>query len=226
VRYIVRQAVSHIDHFAGGDTVDWLVVAEITVVLVFRAFPGCAHAVDRSILHPVNRIALRQPGMPVVDKHGSTMGRVLAVVDGIPGDPFATERRRNNDRIFARNNQRRKHDGVSFTFVVKYVERMLDRAISLAAAFFFVELVVAPLWAVPMDIAPKYAGSASGMMNFGFGLAGIVSPFVFGYLIDRTGSWTLPFSGSIFLLLLGTSLAFRMHPDRPFELAVAAPVTA
>ena len=47
-----------------------------------------------------------------------------------------------------------------------------------------------------MDIAPNYSGSASGMMNFGFGVAGIVSPIVFGYLIDRTGSWTLPFAGS------------------------------
>ena len=64
------------------------------------------------------------------------------------------------------------------------------------------------------------------MMNFGFGVAGLVSPSSFGYLVDRTGSWALPFSGSIFLLLLGIGLAFRMHPDRPFELAVAAPVTA
>ena len=70
-----------------------------------------------------------------------------------------------------------------------------------------------------MDIAPRYSGSASGMMNFGFGTAGIISPFVFGYLIDRTGSWTLPFAGSICLLLLGAGLAFRMHPDRPFEVA-------
>jgi MFS family permease len=116
--------------------------------------------------------------------------------------------------------------GFLFLMPVMLVHDVKVAAISLAAAFFFVELVVAPLWAVPMDIAPKYSGSASGMMNFGFGLAGIVSPFVFGYLIDRTGSWTLPFSGSIFLLLLGTGLAFRMHPDRPFELAVAAPVTA
>jgi MFS family permease len=67
-----------------------------------------------------------------------------------------------------------------------------------------------------MDIAPKYSGSASGMMNFGFGVAGIVSPVVFGFLIDRTGSWTWPFAGSISLLLLGAGLAFRMHPDRPF----------
>jgi MFS family permease len=70
-----------------------------------------------------------------------------------------------------------------------------------------------------MDIAPRYSGSASGMMNFGFGIAGIISPFVFGYLIDRTGSWTLPFAGSICLLLLGAGLAFHMHPDRPFEVA-------
>jgi MFS family permease len=54
------------------------------------------------------------------------------------------------------------------------------------------------------------------MMNCGFGVARIISPLVFGYLVDRTGSWTLPFAGSI-LLLLGAALAFRMHPDRPFE---------
>jgi len=35
----------------------------------------------------------------------------------------------------------------------------------------------APIWAVPMDIAPKYSGSASGMMNFGFGVAGIAGDF-------------------------------------------------
>ena len=83
---------------------------------------------------------------------------------------------------------------------------------------------MAPIWAVPMDIAPKYAGSASGMMNFGFGVAGIISPSVFGYVIDRTGSWTLSFAGSICLLLVGADIAFRMHPDRPFELAAAAPI--
>jgi len=81
--------------------------------------------------------------------------------------------------------------GFLFLIPVMLVHDVNVAAASLAAAFFSVELVVAPIWAVPMDIAPKYSGSASGMMNFGFGVAGIISPFVFGYLIDRTGSWTL-----------------------------------
>lgn len=107
--------------------------------------------------------------------------------------------------------------GLTFLIPVMLVHDIKIAALSLAAAFFCVELVVAPLWVVPMDIAPKYACSASGMMNFGFGLAGIVSPLVFGYLIDQTGSWTLPFIGSAILLVIGAGLAFQMHPDRPFE---------
>src|ERR1700758_759953 len=127
--------------------------------------------------------------------------------------------RRTGDRNAARRNVivAGKLGGFLFLIPVMLVHDVNVAAISLAAAFFSVELVVAPIWAVPMDIAPRYSGSASGMMNFGFGVAGIISPFVFGYLIDRTGSWTLPFAGSICLLLLGAGLAFRMRPDRPFE---------
>jgi MFS family permease len=136
--------------------------------------------------------------------------------------------RRTGDRVAARRNVIvvGMLGGFVFLLPVMLVHDVDIAALSLAAAFFFVELIVAPIWAVPMDIAPKYAGSASGMMNFGFGVAGIISPFVFGYLIDRTGSWTLPFAGSIGLLLLGAGLAFRMHPDRPFEPAAAAPLPA
>jgi MFS family permease len=73
-----------------------------------------------------------------------------------------------------------------------------------------------------MDIAPAYACTASGMMNFGFGLASIVSPIFFGYTIQHSGSWTLAFSVSIALLLLGALLASRLRPDRPFVVAVPA----
>lgn len=68
-----------------------------------------------------------------------------------------------------------------------------------------------------MDIAPDHAGAASGMMNFGFGLAGILSPLVFGLVLDLTGSWTAPFCASIALLLVGAGLSFLMRPDKPFD---------
>ena len=35
-----------------------------------------------------------------------------------------------------------------------------------------------PMWSVPMDIAPKYSGTAAGLMNTGSALAAIVSPLV------------------------------------------------
>ncbi len=135
---------------------------------------------------------------------------------------------RTGDRVAARRNVivTGMLGGFVFLLPLMLVHDINVAALSLAAAFFFVELVVAPIWAVPMDIAPKFSGSASGMMNFGFGTAGIISPVVFGYLVDRTGSWTLPFAGSVGLLLLGAALAFRIHPDKPFQAASAAPVPA
>ena len=90
-------------------------------------------------------------------------------------------------------------------------------ALLLSAGFFCLELVIGPIWAVPMDIAPQYAGTASGLMNFGSAVAAIVSPLVFGFVVDLTGNWTLPFIGSVALLVLGAVLAFTMHPERRFS---------
>jgi len=94
--------------------------------------------------------------------------------------------------------------------------------LSLGAAFFFAEMVIGPMWSIPMDIAGRFSGTAAGMMNSGSALAAILSPTAFGYIIDKTGNWQLPFAGSLGLLLLGAILAPLMHPERPFE-ALPAP---
>jgi MFS family permease len=90
-------------------------------------------------------------------------------------------------------------------------------ALSLSGSFFFLELVIGPIWSVPMDIAPQYSGTASGLMNTGSAVAAIVSPLAFGYIVDLTGNWQLPFAFSMGLLILGALLAFTMHPDRRFH---------
>ena len=89
--------------------------------------------------------------------------------------------------------------------------------ISLGAALFFAEIVIGPMWSIPMDIAGKFSGTAAGMMNTGSALAAILSPIAFGYIIDATGNWQLPFAGSLGFLLLGALLAPTMHPERAFE---------
>lgn len=90
---------------------------------------------------------------------------------------------------------------------------------SLAAGFFFAEMTIGPMWAIPMDIAPEHSGTASGMMNSGSAFAAIVSPVISGFLIDRYGNWELPFVGSMVLMGLGVVLAFRMHPESRFDAA-------
>jgi sugar phosphate permease len=97
-------------------------------------------------------------------------------------------------------------------------------ALSLGAAFFFAELVIGPMWAIPMDIAPRYSGTASGMMNTGSALAAILSPIAFGKVADLTGDWHLPFAGSLSLLLVGAVLAFTMHPEKAFVEEVSGDV--
>jgi MFS family permease len=98
-----------------------------------------------------------------------------------------------------------------------YVRDINTVALCLSGGFFFAELVIGPMWAVPMDIAPRHAGAASGIMNSGSALAAIVSPLAAGYVIDVTGNWYLPFLITIVLLLAGVGCAFLMHPETPFE---------
>lgn len=92
----------------------------------------------------------------------------------------------------------------------------------LAAGFFFAEMTIGPMWAIPMDIAPEFSGTASGMMNTGSALAAIISPVVGGFLIDRFGNWDLPFVGSMVLMGCGVILAFRMQPESRFEMGKQA----
>jgi len=87
----------------------------------------------------------------------------------------------------------------------------------LAIGFFFSEMTIGPMWAIPMDIAPDHSGTAAGMMNTGSAMAAIISPVAAGMLIDQFGNWQLPFMVSIALLAIGVTLSFRMKPQNKFE---------
>ena len=103
--------------------------------------------------------------------------------------------------------------------------RTEDRMVAvycLTASFFCLELTNAVLWSLPIDIAGRYAGTAGGMMNTGFGVAGMISPVVFGFLIQHTGSYVGPFAITASLLALGAIGALFIDPNRKVGEGVGA----
>jgi MFS family permease len=111
---------------------------------------------------------------------------------------------------------------LSFMVPILFLHNLNYAALCLSGAFFFAEFTIGPMWAIPMDIAPRFSGSASGLMNTGSALAAIVSPLIGGMIIDRTHNWELPFIGSIGLLLFGSIMAFWMKPSKPLAVASLA----
>lgn len=89
-------------------------------------------------------------------------------------------------------------------------------AVCLSAAFFFAESTIGPFWAIPMDIAPRFSGSASGLMNIGSALAAALSPQV-AFYVTQNNKWNLPFAGCIGLSLLGAIVAYWMKPNEPLR---------
>jgi MFS family permease len=81
-------------------------------------------------------------------------------------------------------------------------------------------MAIGPMWAIPMDIAPGFSGTASGLMNTGSALAAIIGPVVSGALIDKFHNWELPFAVSIALMCLGVGMTSRMRPERRFQYAL------
>lgn len=110
---------------------------------------------------------------------------------------------------------------IAFMSCVLFVRNQTLVGLSLAAALFFLELTVAPVFSVPIDVAPEFAGVATGFVSTAAGLAAVISPFTFGYIIDATGSYTLPFLTSIAVMLIGIVVSFWMRPDRTVGAAMA-----
>jgi sugar phosphate permease len=150
--------------------------------------------------------ALYTSGILLAGVIGDTLG-------GVVSDSLL--RRTGNLRLARRTNLFVGFIG-SFVFLLIpfFVQGVVVTAICLSLAFFFLELNNAVLWAIPMDIAPNHAGTAGGLMNTGFGVAGIISPPVFGFLVDQTGNWQVPFVASIVLLFIGALLSLRVDPTR------------
>ncbi len=84
----------------------------------------------------------------------------------------------------------------------------------LAVSFFFLEFVIGPAWAVPMDVGGQFSGTVTGVMNMAGALAASVTPLVFGYYFGR-GSWMVPFFITSCVMLAGAFIwTFLINPEK------------
>jgi sugar phosphate permease len=85
----------------------------------------------------------------------------------------------------------------------------------LSMAMLFLEMIVGPAWAVPMDVGGEYSGTVSGMMNMCGQFGGALSPIVFGILAARQ-SWIAPFVIAALFLIMGAIIwALWIDPEEP-----------
>ena len=71
-------------------------------------------------------------------------------------------------------------------------------------------------WALTQTLAgPEASGRWTGIQNAVGNLGGVLSPFVTGYLVNRNGSFLLPFAIASLMLLLGAAGYFFLVREEP-----------
>jgi MFS family permease len=80
-------------------------------------------------------------------------------------------------------------------------------------AFGALEVTVAVSWAIPLDIAGDFAGSAAAVMNMTGNIGAALSPTVLAYLV-KYYNWNLPFFVAAGLSVLGAAIYLKIDASK------------
>ena len=101
-----------------------------------------------------------------------------------------------------------------FLIPAAMTENAWTSVLCLATSFFFLEFVIGPAWAVPMDVGGQFSGTVTGVMNMAGALAASFTPLIFGYYFGK-GSWMVPFFITSGVMLIGALIwTFLINPER------------
>ncbi|MCP9494880.1 MAG: MFS transporter [Pyrinomonadaceae bacterium MAG19_C2-C3] len=100
---------------------------------------------------------------------------------------------------------------------VALAENNIVAASLIAAALFFQFLTTPAVWATCMDIGRGHSGVVTGTVNTFGNLAGTIAPIAFGYILQKWGSWTIPFYLAAGFLIVGVVMWLFINPEQPLE---------
>jgi ACS family glucarate transporter-like MFS transporter len=89
------------------------------------------------------------------------------------------------------------------------------------------DLMLPVAWAICLDIGCDYAGAVTGTMNTAGQLGGFVCSVMFGYIVQATGSYSVPVWLIAGFVVVAAVLFTRIDPTRPLDRApVVSPAEA
>jgi sugar phosphate permease len=101
-----------------------------------------------------------------------------------------------------------------FLIPAAMTESAWTSVLCLATSFFFLEFVIGPAWAVPMDVGGQFSGTVTGVMNMAGAVAASFTPLIFGYYFGK-GSWMVPFFITSSVMLVGALIwTFLINPEK------------
>lgn len=90
-----------------------------------------------------------------------------------------------------------------FLLASMYAANPVALALLITLAGMCNDFVLPCSWGTCMDVGGRFAGTFSGSMNMMGNLGGFLAPIAIGYVLDRTGSWSLTFYVSSAVYLAG-----------------------
>jgi predicted MFS family arabinose efflux permease len=100
------------------------------------------------------------------------------------------------------------------TVAVIFTGHWLGALVLLSLAYGGITFQQPTMFAVCLDIGGEYAGAVVGAMNTAAQIGSFVSSIAFGFLVNRYGSYNVPFIPMASFLLIGAWLWLRVDPTR------------
>jgi MFS transporter, ACS family, glucarate transporter len=101
------------------------------------------------------------------------------------------------------------------TVALMFTDSQVAAIVLLSLLYACITLQQPIMFAVCLDIAGPFVGAVTGAMNTAAQLGGFISSIAFGFIVDRSGSYVLPFVPMAALLFLGSLLWLKIDPRQP-----------
>jgi sugar phosphate permease len=109
----------------------------------------------------------------------------------------------------------------AFTVAAMLTHAQALTVVFLALTYGAITFQQSGVFGVCLDIAGARAGAIVGLMNTSAQVGGLAGSVLFGYIVDRTGSYDAPFIPMTVVLLIGAVLWMRVDASRELGVCVA-----